>query len=135
MSYLTEGKTAVVGQCGKCGRPVTVGNDAGIVNLVAGIIQHHGPNFTMNQIDRASLAFSLIGSGIRHFLPEGGCEGSPSRAQYVSGQPRDTRGYPYVEENERLFRAAWAWLEAHDWKLTDSTISDGDSDEGVGAEA
>jgi hypothetical protein len=52
----------------------------------------------------------------RHFLPviEDGvvvCEGSPSRAQYIEGQPRDVRGYPYDASLESVIRAAWAALQ------------------------
>lgn len=54
----------------------------------------------------------------RHFLPvleDDGtvlCEGSPSRAQYIEGQPRDTRGYRYDERLEPLYRSAWRKLQA-----------------------
>lgn len=54
----------------------------------------------------------------RHLLPvvEDGkvvCEGSPSRAQYIEGQPRDPRGslYPYDETIEAQRRAAYASMQ------------------------
>ncbi|MDO8435635.1 MAG: hypothetical protein Q7S89_03090 [bacterium] len=50
----------------------------------------------------------------RHLLPVAGeipCAGSPSRAQYLPGQPRDTRGYGYHDEMEASFRAAFAAMQ------------------------
>lgn len=53
----------------------------------------------------------------RHLLPvEDGdtivCEGSPSRAQYLEGQPRDTRSqYPYRQENETPMRRLYGRLQ------------------------
>ena len=54
---------------------------------------------------------ALLGAKSRHLLPvtEGDkviCTGSPSRAQYLEGQPRDPR-YPYRIENEAIYREAY----------------------------
>ena len=51
----------------------------------------------------------------RHLLPvvvDGVtvCTGSPSRAQYLEGQPRDTRGYGYYPELEASTREAYRQL-------------------------
>jgi hypothetical protein len=53
----------------------------------------------------------------RHCLPvirDGvvACPGSPSRAQYLEGQPRDDRGYPYIADVEVSYRAAWVRLQS-----------------------
>jgi hypothetical protein len=86
--------------CDKCRTPVPPGNDATLFEaLVTG-----NPYFAL--------------ANSRHLLPvvKDGvqvCEGSPSRAQYLEGQPRDSRGtYPYIEEREQLFRAAYQALLA-----------------------
>ena len=53
----------------------------------------------------------LIGSRPRHLLPTEFCEGSPSRVQYLEGQPRDSRPeYPYNEAWEARVRDAYAEL-------------------------
>jgi hypothetical protein len=48
----------------------------------------------------------------RHLLPTGTCEGSPSRAQYIVGQPRDTRGFGYDPECEGIVREIYAAMQA-----------------------
>ncbi len=83
--------------CDKCGREVHPVNDATVVEAYA------FPGHVM----------MLALSKPRHFLPlvEDGkrvCEGSPSRAQYIEGQPRDTRGFPYNPKLETKFREAYA---------------------------
>ena len=81
--------------CDKCGQPVPKNN-----SLVA---------FEICLDD-----FAAVGAKRdRHFLPiivDGKviCEGSPSRAQYIKGQPRDTRGFEYRPESEEPFRLAFA---------------------------
>lgn len=89
--------------CDKCGQPVPVQHDMCAVIAATGV---PGPEMI------PALWYS------RHFLlvlgPDGTvlCEGSPSRAQYIAGQPRDTRGYPYDARAEALYRAAWAKLQS-----------------------
>ncbi len=84
--------------CNKCGRPVPRNNDATIFTSIVS----RDPTFGM--------------CVPRHLLPvvEGGqvvCEGSPSRAQYLEGQPRDTReDFPYEPGNEKLYREGYARL-------------------------
>lgn len=89
-------------KCDKCGLEVQASNDATVVQALA----YNEP------------AHCLF-YGARHFLPvldaNGNvlCEGSPSRAQYIEGQPRDTRGYAYDETQEARWRNAWATLQAN----------------------
>jgi hypothetical protein len=86
--------------CDKCLRPVDPTNDA--MRLHAQILDDAG---------RPGDALWLqITTKPRHLLPIEGCEGSPSRAQYLEGQPRDTRDYPYEEWFEPLVRAAYEKL-------------------------
>lgn len=86
--------------CDKCGRAVPENNDARYFD-------HY-----------------LMGGGIdilfgipRHLLPlvEDGvvvCEGSPSRAQYLEGQPRDPRvSYRYKPELEARYREVYAEMQ------------------------
>lgn len=88
-------------KCDKCGLEVPYHNDATIVDAKV-----YG--------DPSRVLFHLA----RHFMPvtdENGnavCEGSPSRAQYIEGQPRDNRGYPYIKERENAWRSAWAELQS-----------------------
>lgn len=84
--------------CDKCGRVVERNNDAVIID---------------GEVNGFTLAH-LMSS--RHFLPviEDGkvvCPGSPSRAQYIEGQPRDSRDYSYDPRAEPLYRAAYAKLQ------------------------
>ena len=85
--------------CDKCNLPVPSNNDATILDLLLG-----------RHID-------LMFTAPRHLLPvvENSivvCEGSPSRAQYLSGQPRDNRlSYPYQPEMEVLYREAYKKLQ------------------------
>ncbi len=104
MSFGDDLEDALGTTCDKCGRPVQPSNDMALVMAATGI-------------PGCEWIPTLWRS--RHFLPlvdEAGvvvCEGSPSRAQYLEGQPRDTRGYPYFAELEPIYRAAWARLQAH----------------------
>ena len=78
--------------CDKCKTDVPVNNDASIFDALL-----HNSSIR---------AFALS----RHLLPvfdgeEMVCSGSPSRAQYIEGQPRDERGtYPYRPELELMYR-------------------------------
>ncbi len=84
--------------CDKCGRPVPFGNDSTVLSGILG-------------------SFASLFAIPRHLLPvvENGevvCEGSPSRAQYIEGQPRDKRmSYAYRDEYEAPFREAYAELQ------------------------
>jgi hypothetical protein len=81
--------------CDKCGGQVERSNNACVIHdLVFGT------------------DFSEILPQHRHLIPIPEiCEGSPSRAQYIEGQPRDARGYPYLEEYEESYRAAYRSMQ------------------------
>ncbi|MHA2264985.1 MAG: hypothetical protein ACXAEN_21540 [Candidatus Thorarchaeota archaeon] len=83
--------------CDKCGDVVPWENDATIVESY-----FHG---------KAGAVFLSLS---RHFLPTDKCEGSPSRAQYIEGQPRDTRDYPYNPKHESKWRSAYAQAQAQE---------------------
>ena len=76
--------------CDKCGQEVPPENDATIIQAIA----------------TGSYIIAFVARP-RHFLPVKGCEGSPSRSQYIEGQPRDTRGYPYLFIYEGIWRDAY----------------------------
>ena len=78
--------------CDKCGEPVPHANDAVALDIFLGA----GPG--------------LITAQPRHLLPTDKCPGSPSRAQYLPGQPKDVR-YPYDDAAEPLVRAAYERLQ------------------------
>lgn len=86
--------------CDKCGKPVPPKNDA--VNLML-----------VMESTSSDLALAYIFASPRHLLPTEDCAGSPSRAQYLEGQPRDTRGYPYSAEAEAEVRAAYAHMQVN----------------------
>lgn len=87
-------------------------NDLSLVIAIAEAIKQ-GVSLE-SDMTHAAITNYRLGYYSRHFLPvcdtAGNvlCEGSPSRAQYIEGQPRDTRGYAYVEASEPIFRAAYA---------------------------
>lgn len=81
-----------MGKCDKCGGHVVPFNDAVLITCV----------YQKGEID----FFVSFMHGSRHFFPTERCEGSPSRAQYIEGMPRDERGYPYIEEYELKWRNA-----------------------------
>ena len=87
-------------KCDKCGCEVHPENDATILEaIISGNIA------------------GMLFYGARHLLPEGSCLGSPSRAQYLPGQPRDTReDYPYNPEYEKIYREAYQKLVSGEWK-------------------
>ena len=86
--------------CNKCGHRVLPQDDAVLLDVALG--------------GDPMLVFALS----RHtkpFINEDGeqvCEGSPSRAQYLEGMPRDSRGlYPYNLQREAEVRRAYASLQ------------------------
>lgn len=87
--------------CDKCCRPVPLSNNAAALA------------FYLGQIGPIEMMFATP----RHLLPvvENGnvvCEGSPSRAQYLPGQPRDKRmSYAYRPDSEATYRAAYQVLQ------------------------
>lgn len=84
--------------CDKCGKPVDPKNDAVALEMRLD---------SLTERERWSLVFATP----RHLLPTEDCVGSQSRAQYLEGQPRDTRGYPYLPELEAEVREAYAKLQ------------------------
>jgi hypothetical protein len=89
--------------CDKCGRPVPASNDAVLLQ----VLLSKDPD----------AALWMLFTQPRHLLPvvENGvtvCEGSPSRAQYLPGQPRDKRGYRYIPEGEAKYRSAFRKMQA-----------------------
>lgn len=86
--------------CDKCGLLVERCNDAVVIHSIA----YNEP-------------MTLLFYRSRHFMPvvaDDGtvlCEGSPSRAQYIEGQPGDKRGYAYDTSMEYLWRAAYASVQ------------------------
>lgn len=77
-------------KCDKWGEEVPRNNDATIIECIV----------TGNRLTLCCNA--------RHFLPTAKCEGSPSRAQYIKGQKKDTRGdYPYDKSMEKKWRRAF----------------------------
>ena len=87
--------------CDKCGKPVHPSNDAGLIEAEVVRIKNIKAYFPVLAMYRA-----------RHFLPEGNCEGSPSRAQYIKGQPKDKRGYSYNKDLKPLYRQAFTTLQS-----------------------
>lgn len=79
--------------CDKCGLPVDPHEDAVQIDL------------------RLGASAYLIMARPRHLLATEHCEGSPSRAQYLEGQPRDTRGYRYDPAAEAAIRAVYAEMQ------------------------
>ncbi len=83
-------------KCDKCGRIVPPRNNA--VNL---------------EIKSELPSEALLKADSRHLMPvvENGkivCVGSPSRAQYLPGQPRDTRNkFPYNPKRESYMRECY----------------------------
>ena len=85
--------------CDKCGCEVSPENDATILDAIV-----------------SGNAVSIMFNMARHLLPEGNCLGSPSRAQYLEGQPLDTRGYLYNPALEQRYRKAHQKLISGEWK-------------------
>jgi len=84
-------------KCDKCGKEVPLSNDAVAFQFIC----EHG---------NLPGVFERLQYGARHLLPTEDCEGSPSRAQYLIGQPRDTRGYAYKVEQEKGCRESYQKL-------------------------
>lgn len=86
------------GDCDKCHLPVPLGN-----NVIALMFVRSGTSVL--GLDR-----------YRHLLPVEAagkivCDGSPNRAQYLKGQPRDTRSNSYSAAQEAPTRVAYSRLQ------------------------
>jgi hypothetical protein len=82
-------------QCDKCGEVVERENDAAMLEMFL-------------QTDPSTKLLIVFAVQSRHLLPTESCEGSPSRAQYLEGQSRDTRTqYSYDASFEDEVRAAY----------------------------
>jgi hypothetical protein len=98
LSDTKEKEGYAVWTCDKCGKEVEPTNDA--VDLEF-----------LRQYGERPDSMSKFNYGARHLLPVDGCVGSPSRAQYIKGQPRDRRSeYPYRPEHETEYREAYSKL-------------------------
>lgn len=82
------------GTCDKCGLPVEDDNNALTIDAAL------------------SNDLFLIFAQPRHLLATPDCAGSPSRAQYIEGQPRDTRGYTYDQRLEAPIRAIYEAMQS-----------------------
>ncbi len=91
-------------KCDKCGLDVPPDNDVAKLEKITGSLSEGILNWGGHDDDH------------RHLLPvvidgKTVCEGSPSRAQYLDGQPLDTRGYGYYTHLETLIRGAFAKMQ------------------------
>jgi hypothetical protein len=91
------GKEKKIRLCSQCGKPVSENNDALMLWALA--------DYTKD--DMEAIKFIYVS---KHLLPIDGCNGSPSRAQYLEGQPRDSR-FPYNKQLEEKFRKAFEELQ------------------------
>jgi hypothetical protein len=78
----------IPGYCEKCGELVFPGEDAVLIEAV-----------------KNNDMLGLLNPTSKHLFPTENCPGSPSRAQYFDGQPKDSR-YPYnIREKAEWNRA------------------------------
>lgn len=101
--------------CAKCQTFVPPENDATLLVAIAQDMKKGGDSYKKRA---NAFAYAFVGTiTALHLLPvwrEGTlvCPGSPSRAQYLLGQPRDTRpAFPYFPESEATYRAAYEELQ------------------------
>jgi hypothetical protein len=87
--------------CDKCGGIVPLHNDAVFVEALT----KDTPELLL--IAKSRHFLSVVKNGVTL------CEGSPSRAQYIAGQPRDRRGYRYDTNLEAKIRIAYAQAKDH----------------------
>lgn len=87
--------------CDKCGQSVEYKDDAMTLDIVLRALLAPGS---------ATPATFLVPP--RHLFPTANCPGSPSRAQYLKGQPRDSRPeYAYDERIEPFVREAYSKMQ------------------------
>lgn len=89
--------------CPKCGRSVSLENNGALLDL---IVQEHPAPLLAMMVTQAFHLLPLVQQG--RLL----CPGSPSRSQYLPGQPRDTRPHiMYRSERQSVMRAAFAEMQ------------------------
>jgi hypothetical protein len=102
----------MAGFCDKCRTNVPDNKDAVLLDVVIAAVEK------AQDLERLRMAGDLglirLEYGARHLFPvevdgEIICPGSPSRAQYIEGQPRDDR-YEYSPDAEARYRAAFKIL-------------------------
>ena len=86
--------------CDKCGKKVDIKNSAKFFQHI--VDYGRIPDFNEGTF--------LMGPKDRHLLSVPGCEGSPSRAQYLEGQPRDGRT-KYDKSLEAKYRHAYELMK------------------------
>lgn len=95
--------------CDKCQQPVSPNNNALLIEQLAkGSVTVNLFNSFFEEVNMTkgnNIQSFEVG---RHLFPEKTCEGSPSRLQYIKGQPKDKRGYQYNLALEGKFRDAYA---------------------------
>lgn len=107
--------------CDRCGLEVPPENDSILFSETRRLLMKYGLTVPEVQVPRADLiavAEVLRTHRTRHLLPviDGGtvvCGGSPSRAQYLEGQPRDTRpeSEPYDDRYTLASQAAFERMQ------------------------
>ncbi|MEM4657709.1 MAG: hypothetical protein QXX77_04735 [Candidatus Methanosuratincola sp.] len=90
--------------CDKCGKKVELKNSARVFQYIV----------DYGRIPDFGVGTFLMGSSDRHLLPVPGCDGSPSRNQYLEGMPRDPRSKTYRVELEEKYRHAYQLLQTLD---------------------
>ena len=89
--------------CPKCGQLVTLENNGALLDL---IVQAHPTPLLAMMVTQAFHLLPLVQEG------QMVCPGSPSRAQYLRGQPRDIRPHIiYRPERRPAMQAAYAEMQ------------------------
>ena len=87
--------------CDKCGKKVDIKNSARFFQHIV----------DYGRIPDVSAGTFLMGTWDRHLLPVDGCDGSPSRYQYLEGMPRDKRSNNYDPSLEEKYRRAYELMK------------------------
>lgn len=103
-----------VGNCDLCGQPVEDCNDSTRFTVILEMVRIYGDSYQLEheQAHRDDdWMIVLRRKSPRHLLPVDGCKGSPSRAQYLPCQPKDTReDATFYPEAVPSFRIAYGIL-------------------------
>lgn len=112
--------------CNKCQMLVARRDDSLRYSIEVEKTQKYGIGYDESVVEKWVYT-ALLRHQSRHLFPVviGGvklCEGSPSRAQYLEGQPRDSRDFLYDAEQVPVYRAAFERFRAEiDTKSLKST--------------